>query len=114
MANDGSDHPWNFKNPWTLTHPDRPLVDEESATILRDAIEKLTLLRSPMALGDCLADLHAMVSLLAQLHACIPLSVAGARDQGYSWTEIAAQLEVTPATASRRHRASLEASDGRR
>jgi hypothetical protein len=65
---------------------------------------ELTLLRSPMALGDCLADLHAMVSLLAQLHVWIPISVASARAQDYPWSSIAAQLEVSPATARRRHR----------
>ena len=53
-----------------------------------------------------------MVSLLAQLRACIPRSVAGARGQDYTWAEIAAQLEVTPATARRRHRASCKASGG--
>jgi hypothetical protein len=90
-----------------LPCPERPLVDEESAAALDGAIEELTLLRSPMMLGDGLAELHTMVSLLAQLRVCIPRSVAEARDQDYSWAEIAAQLEVTPATARRRHRSFL-------
>jgi hypothetical protein len=114
MTNHGSGHPWHFRDPWTLTYPDQPLVDEESATVLQDAIEELTLLRSPMALGDCLAELHASLSLLAQLRVCISRSVASARDQDYTWAEIAAQLEVTPAAAQRRYRTSLRESDGRR
>jgi hypothetical protein len=98
--------------PWALPCPNHPLVDEESEAVLQESIKELTLLRSPMMFGDCLAELHAMVSLLAQLRVCIPRSVAGARDQEYTWAEIAAQLEVTPATARRRHRASCKASGG--
>jgi hypothetical protein len=64
---------------------------------------ELTLLRSPMHLGDCLADLHAMVSLLAQIHAWLPVVVAGARNQGHSWNEIAAQLGVTSTAARQRY-----------
>jgi hypothetical protein len=88
----------------TLTHTDRPVVDEDSAAVAAVALEELTLLRSPGALGDCLADLHAMASLVAQLRHWIPLSVSGARDQGHSWTAIAAQLEITTAEAKTLHR----------
>ncbi len=90
-----------------ITHPDRPLVDDHSAAVLQDAIVELTLLRSPAALGDALADLHAMASLLAQINAWLPIAVASARSQRHSWSEIAAQLEIAPATARRRHSAYL-------
>lgn len=99
----------DIENPWALTHPDQPLIDDHTAAVVEEAAVELTLLRSPMALGDCLADLHAMVSLLAQLRAWIPLSVAGARHQGHSWAAIAAQFGVTPATAIRRHRSCIDA-----
>jgi len=89
--------------PWPVTHPHRPLVDADSAALLDQAIVDLTILRSPMGLGDCLADLHAMVSLLAQLQDWLPVTVDGARRQGYSWAEIADQLTTTPATARRRY-----------
>lgn len=46
-----------------------------------------------------------MVSLAAQLNAWIPITVFAARRQHHSWAEIAAQLEVTPATAKRPSRA---------
>ncbi len=59
--------------------PGHPLAGDQSAAVHQDATVELTLLRSPMALGDRLAEHHAMVSLLAQLRARIPLSVAGAR-----------------------------------
>jgi hypothetical protein len=87
----------------SITHPGHPLVDDKTAVLIDQATVELTLLRSPAALGDSLADLHAMVSLLAQLHAWIPVAVAGARGQHHSWAAIAAQLQITPATARRRH-----------
>lgn len=106
-------HGTDLEKPWALTHPDHPLVDDHTAAVVEEATVELTLLRSPMALGDCLADLHAMVSLLAQLRAWIPLSVTGARHQGHSWAAIAAHLGVTPATAMRRHRAYIDGSTWR-
>jgi hypothetical protein len=109
MTSDDPDGPWAFDDPWTVTHPDRPLVDDATAAVLAEATVELTLSRSPGLLGDGLADLHAMTSLLAQLHAWIPLSVSAARDQGHSWEAIAQQLDVAPATARRRHRAHISA-----
>ena len=106
MTSADPDGPWATDEPWTI-HPGHPLVDDASAVVLEEAIVELTLLRSPMSLGDGLADLHAMVSLLAQLLAWMPVSVAAARDQDHTWEEIARQLEVTTGTARRRHRAHL-------
>ena len=96
----------------TTTHPGHPLVDDASAAVLDEAVVELTLLRSPMSLGDGLADLHAMVSLLAQLHEWIPLSVAAARNQDHTWDAIGRQLGVTATTARRRHRVHLSAAPG--
>jgi hypothetical protein len=109
MTSDDRDGPWAIDDPWTITHPDRPLVDDATAVLLDEATVELTLVRSPGLLGDGLADLHAMTSLLGQIHAWIPFSVATARDQGHGWEAIAHQLGVAPATASRRHRAHLSA-----
>lgn len=96
---------------WSLTHPHHPLVDDDTAVVVEEATVELTLRRSLMGLGDGLADLHAMVSMLAQLQAWLPLVVASARSQGRSWIEIAGQLEVTPATARRRHKAYVAGCD---
>lgn len=104
MTNEDVDIPRAFADPCGLTHPDRPLIDDDSATVIGDAIVELTLLRSPAALGDGLADIHAMVSLLAQLHAWLPIAVASARAQDHTWAAIAGQLQVSPATARRRYR----------
>jgi Homeodomain-like domain len=105
MTNEDPDGPCAFDDPWTVSHPDHPLIDDDSAVILEDATVELTLLRSPMHLGDGLADLHAMVSLQPQLQAWIPLAVAAAHNQGHTWPEIASQLQISPSTARRRHHA---------
>jgi hypothetical protein len=60
-----------------------------------------------VSLGDGLADLHAMASLLAQLHAWMPLSVAAARKHEHTWEAIGRQLAVTGTTARKRHRAHI-------
>jgi hypothetical protein len=107
MTGDDPHGPWALDEPWTTTHPDCPFVDDASAAVLDEAVVELTLLRSPMSLGDGLADLHAMASLLAQLHAWMPLSVAAARKQEHTWEAIGRQLGVTATTAMRKHRAHI-------
>lgn len=93
---------WDLEDPWGLMHPEGPLVDDDSAAALDEAIVELTLRRAPGGLGDGLADLHAMVSLLGQLHAWMPIAVAAARAQHHSWGEIAGQLRVGQDAARRR------------
>lgn len=93
----------------TLTRADRPVVDANSVAVAAVAFEELTQLRSPGALGGCLADLHAGARLVTQLRQWTPLSVSGARAQGHSWTAIVAQLEVKPAGARSLHRDHLTA-----
>ena len=66
----------------TLTHTHRPVVEEDSAAVAAVALKELTLLRSPGVLGDYLADLHAMASLVAQLRHWIPLSVSQRKRPG--------------------------------
>lgn len=98
------DHTEPCDDPWAITHRAHAHIDDDSAVIVKDAIVELTLARTPMALGDALAELHTMVSLLAQLHDWLPIGVASARNQGYAWADIASQLGVTASTARRRHR----------
>jgi hypothetical protein len=107
MTDQNPDSSWDPYDEFIFTHPDHPVVNDETAVVLEDATVELTLLRSPMALGDGLADLHALVSLLGQLHEWLPVVVTGARNQGHTWAEIAGQLQVTPAAARRRYRTGL-------
>jgi hypothetical protein len=93
----------SFDDPRSRIYAARPVVDECSAAVAEEAVVELTLLRTPMYLGDGLAGLHAVESLMAQLRAWLPGVVTVARQQGHSWDDIAGQLEVTPATARRRY-----------
>lgn len=101
MASDDCDGPWAFRDP-RRAHPDRAVVDDDSAAVVDEAAEQLTVYRSPMLVGDCLARLHALVSLRAEIQARLPEVVAGARDQDHDWRDIARQLGVTAAEARRR------------
>jgi hypothetical protein len=83
-------------------YPDDPLVDDESEAVLIVAVEDLVVLRSPIWSGDSGAVLHALASLAAQIQQWLPDAVADARDQDYSWSEIARMIGVTTATAQRR------------
>ena len=95
-------------------HPRHGVVDEASAAVLDEATVTLTLLRSPMRLGDHLAELHAMVSLRAQIDARMPTVVAAARDQDHRWTDIAGQLGMTPDAARRRYRTQITTDENTR
>lgn len=71
---------WNMTDPWR-PHPDHPVLDEESAAVLEEALHSLTMLRSPTSEGDAGARLHALASLMAQGQAILADAVADARDQ---------------------------------
>ena len=100
------------ENPRSINDPRRAhrrhaVVDEASAAVLDEATVTLTLLRSPMRLGDHLAELHALMSLRAQIDARLSTVVAAARDQDHRWTDIAGQLAMTPDAARRRYRTQI-------
>lgn len=83
-------------------HPDRPAVDEESAAVLEEALHSLTMLRCAGSEGDAGARLHVLASLMAQADSVLANTVADARDQDYTWAEIAERLGIATATARRR------------
>ena len=92
---------WAMPDP-RRRYPANPLVDEESEAVLVVAVEDLVVLRSPMWSGDAGAVLHALASLAAQIQQWLPDAVADARDQEYSWAEIARMIGITTATTQRR------------
>jgi len=90
-----------------LTQPQEmpaPVVDDDSATVLDEAIDTLGKLRTPYWLGDSTVRLHALASLLAQTHALLPEAVAQARDQDLTWDQIGGLLGLTATTAARHYR----------
>jgi hypothetical protein len=62
--------------------PPKPVTDDETAAILDDAINALTVARAPMLQTDPLAQLHALDSLVAEADSRLPQLVADARDHG--------------------------------
>lgn len=83
-------------------YPNQPVVDDDTDAILDAAVDALIKRRSPMWFGDAGAVLHALGSLTAQITARLPDVVADARDQDYSWADIAALLDAPSATAIKR------------
>jgi len=71
--------------------------------VLDEAIRSLTDLRFPLSRYDTAAQLHALASLLADIHARLPDVVADARDQDYSWDDIAICLDLSADACRRRY-----------
>ncbi len=86
-------------------YPARPLVDECSAAVLDEAVASLTILRSPMYVGDAGAELHALASLRGQIEARLSDAVVAARDQLVPWSVIGAQLGLNAGDARHIYRA---------
>lgn len=80
-----------------------PATGDDSERVLEDAIDTLGTLRGLPWLGDAGATLHLLTSLIAQAERRLPRAVADARDQDYSWAEIADLLGVTRASAWQRY-----------
>ena len=85
-------------------HYDGPATGEDTAVVIDDAIVTLAKLRNlRMWIGDGGVEVHLVVSLLREAELRLPRAVADARDQGYSWAEIADVLGVTRASAWQRY-----------
>jgi hypothetical protein len=80
-----------------------PAIDEDSRAVLDSAIEALGTLRRLEWMGDAGATLHLLASLVAEASARVPGAVADARDQEYSWAQVADLLGVTRASAWQRY-----------
>jgi len=80
-----------------------PTTGHDSERILDVAIESLGTVRGLEWVGDAGATLHLLVSLTAEAERRLPRAVADARDQDYSWAQIADLLGVTRASAWQRY-----------
>ncbi len=70
--------------------------------MVEEAVESLVCLRGS-GLGDAGAALAALASLVAEAQARLPDAVADARDQDFTWAEIATRLATTAGTVRRRY-----------
>jgi len=80
-----------------------PATGEDTERVLEDAIDTLGTLRGLPWHGDAGATLHLLTSLTAEAERRLPRAVADARDQDYSWAQIADLLGVTRASAWQRY-----------
>ena len=71
-------------------HAPAPYTGDDSAAVLDDAVHTLGTLRRLQHVGDAGVTLHLLASLAAHIDILIPAAVHHARDQDYTWTEIAA------------------------
>jgi len=78
-----------------------PATGDDAEAVLGDALVSLGTQRQLWP-GDAGVTLHLLTSFTAQAERRLPLAVADARDQGYSWAEIADLLGVTRASAWQR------------
>jgi hypothetical protein len=91
-----------MSDPWRI-HPSHPVLDDDSAQVLEEAVRLLGVFRSPLNAGHAGLRLHVLASLINQADALIPDAVADARHQDFSWSEIGQELGVTTKTARRRY-----------
>ncbi len=79
-----------------------PYLDEESLALVAEAAASLVGLRGSVT-GDAGAVLAVLTSLIAEGQAQLPDAVADARDQGFTWSEIASRLAVGASTVRHRY-----------
>jgi len=77
----------------------KPATGEDSRRVLDAAIESLGALRGLQWAGDAGATVHLLATLVTEARSRVPRAVADARDQEYSWRQVAELLGVTPARA---------------
>jgi len=78
-----------------------PATGDDAEAVLGHALVSLGTQRQLWP-GDAGVILHLLTSLIAQAERRLPQAVADARDQDYSWAEIADLLGVTRASAWQR------------
>ncbi len=76
-------------------HAPAPYTGDDSAAVVGEAIASLATLRGLQPVGDAGAVLHALASLAAHIHSLLPAAIVDARDQDYTWAEIAALASLS-------------------
>ena len=84
-------------------HYIHPTTGPDTTTVLNDAIAALATIRNLPWHGDAGATLHLLISLIHQAEQQLPHAVADARDQNYTWAQIADLTGTTRASAWQRY-----------
>jgi len=101
---DHVDHPATCTGqPWD--HTAIPYTDDDTIALIGQAARALSARRAPMFHGDAGVTISVLVSLAAEADDQVHDAVADARDQGYTWEQIAERLATSVTTARRRYSA---------
>jgi hypothetical protein len=98
------DGPWDMSDP-RRDHTTIPYTDADTEALVDELVDTLIIFRCPMGLGDAGATVSVLASLEAEIAFRLPEAVADARDQSYTWNEIAMRLAITVSAARHRYAA---------
>jgi len=80
-----------------------PYIDDGTAALIDEAATNLILTRAPMLFGDAGPSISVLVSLVRQAQAMVFDAVGDARDQEYTWEQIASRLGTGSSAARHRY-----------
>jgi hypothetical protein len=101
---DGLPGPWEFCDP-RRDETEIPYTDPDTVALIDEAVDDLDAFRCPLGRGDAGAILSCLVSLIDEAQSRMWDAVADARDQDYTWDEIADRLAGTARSVRRRYAA---------
>ena len=86
-----SGDPWQFSNP-RRDGATVPYTDADTGDLIDEAVGSLITFRCPLGQGDPGVTLSCLVSLIDEATSRLHDTLVEARDQGYSWDEIAHRI----------------------
>jgi hypothetical protein len=92
---------WHFVDP-LADRTTEPYRDDDTEQLVDDLIDCLVICRSG-SVYDAGARLSITASLMAELDARLPETIFEARDQAYTWDDIAARLAMPESTTRQRY-----------
>jgi hypothetical protein len=102
-------HPYNFDGTgrWHYVDPiidrtEEPYRDEDTVELVDDLVDSLIIFRSGST-ADAGAQLSVIASLSAELDARLPETIFEARNQAYTWGDIAKRLAMAEPTVRHRY-----------
>jgi DNA-directed RNA polymerase specialized sigma24 family protein len=92
---------WHYVDP-LIDRTRQPYRDEDTTKLVDDLIHSLIIFRSGST-ADAGAQLSVITSATAELDARLPETIFEARNQAYTWAEIAERLEMPESTVRHRY-----------
>ena len=95
-------------DPWQFSDPRRdeatvPYTDADTGDLIDEAVDSLVTFRCPLGQGDAGVTLSCLVSLIDEATSRLCDTIADARDQDYSWDEIAHRMARSVLSTRRRY-----------